>query len=334
MILLPLRSQIFPMLNYPLKFRPILKEKIWGGNKLENLLHKKADGKRMGESWEISAVEENISVVANGRLEGKSLKDLLGEHRGNLVGGKIYEKFKEQFPLLIKFIDADTALSVQLHPNDDLARERHSSFGKTEMWYIMQADEGAQINIGFKESISEAEYLKYLNSGKITDVLHFEKVKRGDTFYINPGKVHAIGAGVLLAEIQQTSDITYRIFDWNRTDEQGNSRELHTALALKAIDFEKRDDFKRTYSEEKNQSNTIVSCPYFTTNFLPVTGRLEKDYAAVDSFVIFMCVSGTAEISVDSNSEVIQQGQTVLIPAENKKVEIFSEGSELLEVYI
>ncbi len=322
------------MLNYPLKFRPILKEKIWGGNKLENLLHKKAGGKRMGESWEISAVEENISVVANGPLEGKSLRDLLREHRGQLVGEKIYGKFKDQFPLLIKFIDAHTALSVQLHPNDQLARERHNSFGKTEMWYIMQADEGAEINVGFKKSISEAVYLEHLNSGKITEVLHFEEVKKGDTFYINPGKVHAIGAGVLLAEIQQTSDITYRIFDWNRTDEQGDSRELHTALALKAIDFEKKEDFKRTYSDTKNQSNNIVSCPYFTTNFLPVTGRLKKNYATEDSFVIFMCVSGTAEISVSGNSESIEKGQTVLIPAENKEVQIFSEGSELLEIYI
>lgn len=322
------------MLNYPLKFRPILKEKIWGGSKLENLLHKEADGKRIGESWEISAVEENISVVANGPLEGKSLKVLLRKHQGNLVGEKIFRAFKDQFPLLIKFIDADTELSVQLHPNDQLARERHNSFGKTEMWYIMQADEGAEVNVGFKQSISQSEYLEHLNSGKITELLHFEKVRKGDTFFINPGKVHAIGAGVLLAEIQQTSDITYRIFDWGRTDEQGNSRELHTDLALGAIDFEKKADFKRTYSEEKNQSNTIVSCQYFTTNFLPVTGRLEKDYSALDSFIIFMCVSGTAEISISSNSETIQKGQTVLIPAENKKVQIFSEGAELLEIYI
>ncbi len=322
------------MLNYPLKFRPLLKEKIWGGSKLEELLHKKAEGRRIGESWEISAVEENISVVANGPLEGKSLKALLQEYQGKLVGESVYRRFQDQFPLLIKFIDADTELSVQLHPNDELARERHNSFGKTEMWYIMQADEGAEVNVGFKKSITEAEYLEHLNSGKITELLHFEKVKKGDTFFIKPGKVHAIGAGVLLAEIQQTSDITYRIFDWNRKDEQGNSRELHTNLALKTIDFEKKADFKRTYSRSQNESNNIARCEYFTTNFLPVGAELEKNYSAVDSFVILMCVSGTAEISVGENSEGIQKGETVLLAAENKKVRISSKGAELLEIYI
>ena len=308
------------MLNYPIKFCPILKE---------------TNSTNLGESWEISGVKNDISEVENGPLKGKSLQELLETYKAEILGKKIYKLFGAEFPLLIKFIDAKTELSVQLHPHDEIAKKKHDSFGKTEMWYIMQANEGAEINVGFKKSISEAEYLEHLNSGKITDLLNFEKVKKGDSFFINTGKVHAIGAGVLLAEIQQTSDITYRIYDWDRVDAEGNSRDLHTDLALEAIDFEKKDDFKREYSKKENESNNIASCEYFTTNFLPLKGELEKGYSEIDSFVIYLCVNGSAKISVDGNSEIIQQGQTVLIPAKNDKIKLSSEnGAELLEVYI
>lgn len=322
------------MLNYPIRFEPILKEKIWGGNKLRNILNKDSNREDLGESWEISGLKGDISVVANGPLKGKTLNDLLVEYKERLLGEKNFKKFGAEFPLLIKFIDAKTELSVQLHPNDEIARKRHNSFGKTEMWYIMQADEGAEINIGFKKSISEAEYLEHLNSGKITNLLNFEKVKKGDSFFINPGKVHAIGAGVLLAEIQQTSDITYRIYDWGRIDSEGKSRELHTDLALDAIDFERKEDFRNKYSRIKNHSTNIASCEYFTTNFLPVNGNIVKDYSHLDSFVIYMCVSGEAEVTVGENSEKIIQGQTLLIPAENNQVQITSEGAELLEIFV
>lgn len=322
------------MLDYPIKFKPILKEKIWGGKKLREVLNKDAAGDNLGESWEISGVAEAVSVVENGPLKGTSLNRLLVDYKEELLGEKIYKEFGAEFPLLIKFIDAKTELSVQLHPNDELARQRHNSFGKTEMWYIMQADENAEINVGFKETISKADYIEHLNEGKITEVLNFEKVKKGDSFFINTGKVHAIGAGVLLAEIQQTSDITYRIYDWDRTDSEGNSRELHTALAIDAIDFEKKEDFKLEYGSEKNTSSNIATCEYFTTNFLPVSGKVEKDYGQIDSFIIYMCVSGNAEIAVNGNSETIEQGQTILIPAKNNKVHISSENAELLEVYI
>ena len=322
------------MLNYPIKFRPILKAKIWGGNKLKEILNKESEQENLGESWEISGVENDISVVKNGPLEGKTLNELLAEYKEDFLGKKIFEEFGAEFPLLIKFIDAKTALSVQLHPNDELAQQRHKSFGKTEMWYIMQADENAEINIGFKETISKADYIEHLEAGEIVSLLNFEKVNKGDAFFINTGKVHAIGAGVLLAEIQQTSDITYRIYDWDRKDSEGNSRELHTALAIDAIDFEKKDDFKLKFDTAENQSSNITSCQYFATNYLPVKGKLEKDYSGVDSFVIYMCVSGQSEILIDGNSEVIKQGETVLIPAENMNVEISSEEAELLEVYI
>src|SRR5690606_15421199 len=240
-------------LDYPLLFHPILMERIWGGNKLKTILNKKAGNGNFGESWEISNVKGNSSVVSNGPLTGRSLEELLSQMPEELLGKKVFEKFGEEFPLLIKFIDARTALSVQLHPNDELARERHNSFGKTEMWYIMQAEEKANINVGFKRSISREEYIDHLEAGKITELLNFEEVQKGDAVFINTGKVHAIGAGVLLAEIQQTSDITYRIYDWDRTDEEGKARELHTELALDAIDFEKKEDYARPYDKQVNQ---------------------------------------------------------------------------------
>ncbi len=327
-------GKLIEMLNYPIKFEPILKEKIWGGSKLRDILHKRSGKKNLGESWEISGVKGDISVVANGPHKDRSLNDLLEEYREKLLGEKNFKIFGTQFPLLIKFIDAGADLSVQLHPHDKIAKERHDSFGKTEMWYIMQADEGAEINIGFKKSISKEEYLEHLNSGRITEILNFEKVKKGDSFFINTGKVHAIGAGVLLAEIQQTSDITYRIYDWDRVDDEGKSRELHTDLALEAIDFEKKDDFKRPYTRVQNHSTNIATCEYFTTNFLPVNGNISKNYAHLDSFVIYMCVSGEAEVSIGGNSERISQGETLLIPAENKEVQISAEAAELLEVFV
>lgn len=322
------------MLNYPLRFEPILKEKIWGGNKLRKVLHKNSENENMGESWEISGVENNISVVENGLLKGSSLKDLLLKYQDKLVGEKVYQKFDSEFPLLIKFIDAKTDLSVQLHPDDKIARNRHNSSGKTEMWYILRADEGARINIGFSRKISKKEYLEHLESGTITKLLHFEEVKEGDAFFIEPGRVHAIGGGVLLAEVQQTSDVTYRIYDWDRVDEKGIPRELHTELALDTIKFDQKSDFKLDFARNLNQASRILECKYFTTNFLPVAGTITRDNTSLDSFVIYMCVKGLAEVSVNGNSESIAMGQTLLIPAENKEVLISSEAADLLEVFV
>ncbi|AVR46246.1 mannose-6-phosphate isomerase [Christiangramia fulva] len=322
------------MINYPVKFRPILQDKIWGGNKLKEILNKDTNRNRIGESWEISGVEGNVSVVDNGCQKGRTLKEIIHSHKADLVGKKIYDQFGDDFPLLIKFIDAQTDLSVQLHPNDELAKQRHNSFGKTEMWYVLQADEGAKLNIGFNKTLDKREYLEYLEKGKITELLHFEEVEKGDAVFINTGKVHAIGGGILLAEIQQTSDVTYRIFDWNRKDDEGNSRELHTALALDAIDFEQKDDYKLTYDKKINSSSQIASCEYFTTNFLPVKGKLKKDYSSLDSFVIYMCVEGEAKIRLEGNSENIKKGESILIPASCKEVLLEADNAELLEVYI
>ena len=322
------------MPDYPIKFTPLLKEKIWGGNKLKEILHKNGGEQKIGESWEISGIENETSVVSNGKYRGKDLTEILKLHRENLVGKKVYKKFGNNFPLLVKFIDANTELSVQLHPNDALAKERHNAFGKTEMWYILQADDEAKINIGFKESIDKNTYLKHLQEGTIVSLLNFEKIKTGDAFFINTGKVHAICAGVLLAEIQQASNITYRIYDWDRKDDHGKSRELHTELALEAIDFEVKNDFRLSYNQEINTASNIVRNEYFTTNFLPVKGKVCKDHKDLDSFIIYMCTSGKAVITVNNHSEVIERGQTLLIPAKCKQIEIVAENAELLEVYI
>ncbi|WP_010136879.1 type I phosphomannose isomerase catalytic subunit [Ochrovirga pacifica] len=322
------------MINYPIKFAPILKDKIWGGTKLKNLFNKQAESETTGESWEISNVPGDISIVANGTMAGKSLTEIIKEHKGDLVGEKIYQEFGEKFPLLIKFIDAKENLSIQLHPNDQLAKERHNSFGKTEMWYVMDADADSKLNVGFTKDLDKESYLEALNSGKILDILNFEEVSKGDSFFIKEGLVHAIGAGCLIAEIQQTSDITYRIYDWDRVDSEGNSRELHTELALDAIDYKFNKDFKCKYDKITNKSSNIASCQYFTTNYVKVEGQVNKEYKEIDSFVIYMCVEGEAEVSTGQISENIKKGETILIPANQKQVAIKAKEAELLEVYI
>ncbi|RUA12840.1 MAG: mannose-6-phosphate isomerase [Flavobacteriia bacterium] len=322
--------------NYPLKFKPILKEKIWGGEKLKNVLNKKTDKSNVGESWEISDVQGDTSIVSNGALEGKSLSELIVEFKEELVGEKVYRQFKNKFPLLIKFIDAAQPLSIQLHPNDKLAKERHNSFGKAEMWYIMQADPGSGLIVGFKKEVSKAEYLENLKNKTLTEILNFEPVKEGDVYFIPTGRVHAIKEGVLLAEIQQTSDITYRIYDWDRVDDQGNSRELHTELALDAIDYKVQDSYKTSYTKKLNNTVNIVDCQYFNTNIISFDKEVKIDYSNKDSFIIYMCVKGSAQILFnEANSEKISKGETLLIPASLKELTLKPDGyTEILEIYI
>ncbi len=323
------------MLNYPLKFAPILKEKIWGGNKLVTKLNKNSLLKNIGESWEISDVENNVSIVSNGDLKGKSLKELLQIYKANLIGENNYSNFGDKFPLLIKFIDAKQDLSVQVHPNDKLSKKYHNSFGKTEMWYIVEADKKAKLILGFKDIITPKEYVHLLKEKKIMTVLNSENVKKGDAFFIKPGTVHSIGVGIVLAEIQQTSDITYRIYDFDRVDADGNKRELHTELAIEALNFSNKIDAKRDYSTKINTLNNIVTCTYFKTNFLPVVNEKVIDYSKTDSFVIFMCVEGNATISIFDNSTTVIFGETVLIPANAQEVIITTKmGCKLLEITV
>ena len=260
---------------YPLKFKPILKDKIWGGTKLTEQFNKPSDSNQLGESWEISTVPGDVSEVVNGEFKTQNLQGLLELYKGDLIGDKNYKRFGNNFPLLIKFIDAKQDLSIQLHPDDNLAKERHNSFGKTEMWYVMQADKDANLIVGFNQKMDNDRYLKHLNEKTLTEILNFDNVKAGDTYFIEAGRVHAIGAGVLLAEIQQTSDVTYRVYDWGRVDEEGNERELHNDIAIDAFKFDLKDDFRINYNKEKNASNKMVSCPFFTTNFIELDSNLE-----------------------------------------------------------
>lgn len=318
---------------YPLKFTPILKDKIWGGNKLIKSLGKPTSSGSVGESWELSDVEGNTSIVANGVLKGTSLKTLLQNHKADLVGQKVYDQFGEKFPLLIKYIDAKQDLSVQLHPNDKLAKERHNSFGKTEMWYVMQADDNSNLIIDFNQSVTKDLYLKHLNNKTLPSILNFETVRKGDTFFIEVGRVHAIGAGVMLAEIQQTSDITYRVYDWDRVDNQGNSRELHNDLAIDAIDFNMPNNFKVSYKTQQNRPENLVTCPYFTTNIVEINKTIYKQNSH-DSFMIYMAVGGDAVFEFDGKPTYLLYGETILIPASIKEFKITSTNAELLEVYI
>jgi len=323
-------------INYPIKFESILKEKIWGGEKLKKLLKKDSDKNNIGESWEISDHEGDISVVSNGNLKGKSLRDLIKIYKSDLVGKNVYQQFGDQFPLLIKYIDAKEPLSIQLHPNDELAKRRHNSFGKTEMWYVMQADEGGNLIVGFKKEVSKEEYVTHLKNKTLKDILNAEEVKEGDVYFIPTGRVHAIGAGVLLAEIQQTSDITYRIYDWDRKDDQGNSRDLHTEEALDAIDFKVENSYKTPYTKKLDKAVNIVNCEYFTTNFISVNSNINIDNSNKDSFVIYMCVGGEGvELNGADFSEKLNYGETILVPASLNKFKFESNGySELLEIYI
>lgn len=322
-------------INQLIKFEPILKDKIWGGEKLASLLNKQSKRKDIGESWEISDVEGDTSMVINGHLKGKDLKELISEFKSDLVGEKVYTHFGGKFPLLIKFIDAKEALSIQLHPNDTLAKERHNSFGKTEMWYVMQADKNANLIVGFQKEVSSEDYIKHLETKSLLDILNVDEVQKGDVYFIPTGRVHAIGAGVLLAEIQQTSDVTYRIYDWDRPNPDGTFRDLHTEEAIDAIDYSAKDSYKTEYSKKENASSEIVSCQYFTTNVLPIKGEISINHQEKDSFVIYMCVEGNVTFQYENQTEKLKTGETILVPACIKNIKIIADqASELLEVYI
>jgi mannose-6-phosphate isomerase len=318
---------------YPLKFRPIYKEKIWGGQKLNTILNKDLPlDKKIGESWEISAVEDNISVVENGFLAGNALNELVEIYMGDLLGDKVYEKYGIEFPILIKFIDANDDLSIQVHPDDKLAKERHQAYGKNEMWFIMQAEENAGLYFGFSTGINKDNYL---NVSNIKDFIYKEELEPRNIYEICAGRVHSIGKGVLLAEIQQTSDITYRIYDWDRTDEKGETRELHKELALDAIHFELAPIKPISYSRETNEINEINRTPNFSTNYMQISKAITRDYAALDSFVIFMAVSGEGIISDENNYHIeLKKGETLLIPAELSMIKIETSGLELLEIFL
>ena len=321
---------------YPLIFEPILKSIIWGGDQICVFKDLQPHQHGIGESWEISDVENNVSIVANGELKGKSLDELIHTFGEKLLGKKVLEQFGTTFPLLIKFIDARDALSIQVHPDDNLAKERHNSFGKTEMWYLIDCAPGAFLYSGFAKQLNPEGYVKSLEDDTFTDYLDKHEVKSGDVFFLPAGRVHAIGAGCFIAEIQQTSNITYRIYDYNRRDAQGNPRELHTELAKDAIDYTIYPEHKLNYNPQKNEIQNLVDCPYFTTNLLDTTQKKAINLSERDSFTIYICMEGELSLTDNNGFEMnIKQGQTVLIPADCNEIVLNPKNSfKLLETYI
>lgn len=319
---------------YPLKFKARFMERIWGGTLLSDSLGKALPkGKKIGESWEISGVDGNISIVANGKLKGNDLQELIEVYMGDLVGDKVYEKFGLEFPLLIKLLDAQEVISIQVHPDDELAGERHQSYGKTEMWYVIDCEADAELYIGFKGKVTREQYLEAVEAGNLPTLLNRVKAKPGDTFFIPAGVIHAIGGGNLIAEIQQTSDITYRVDDWGRVDDAGNPRQLHTELAVDSIDFDNDSNLNVTAAPITNSAVELASCQYFTTNIIEVSASLERDYASLDSFVIYTILNGDLNIVWDGGTEHAVKGDTILIPAQIDSITLKGNG-KLLEVYI
>lgn len=317
-----------------LKFEPLLKQTIWGGNKIIPFKRLDSDMQNVGESWEISGVKDNETVVANGPYMGKTLNALVGEMQERLVGRKNYKRFGNEFPLLIKFIDARQPLSIQVHPTDEIARRQGKSRGKTEMWYVMKSDEGASLLSGLKKQITPGEYRQMVADDTICDAIASYNVKEDDCFFLPAGRIHAIGAGCFLAEIQQTSDVTYRIYDYRRRDKDGNLRELHTALAAESIDYTVAHDYRTKYSAKKNQGTQLVSCPYFNTAVYDLDEPMTLDYSELDSFVILIVLKGDGTLT-DENGDctTFHAGETLLLPATAREVKI--EGSvKFLETYV
>jgi mannose-6-phosphate isomerase len=316
---------------YPLQFEPIFKERIWGGNKLNTFLNKAISSPITGESWELSTVKGDVSKVLLGDYKGLFFDDLIDQFPVAILGQAVYNRFGKEFPLLFKYLDATKDLSIQVHPDDALAKKRHNSFGKTEMWYIMQADPKARIIVGFKEDSNAAEYVENLENKTLLSIMDEVEVQSGDVFFLAAGTVHAIGAGMVVAEIQQTSDITYRLYDFDRVDDKGNTRELHIDLALDAINYNKIETQKK-YTNNTNQSNTIVDCPYFTTNSLPLDGDLAVN-KSTDSFTVYMCIDGFFKIELGQEVFEYKKGDTIFIPAAMNGY-VLSGKASLLEIYI
>lgn len=321
---------------YPLKFNPILKEMIWGGKKLPQKLNVEvAEDVKIGENFAVSGLKNDQSVVSNGALAGKNMTELIETYKEDLLGAKVYQQFGTNFPLLIKYIDANDDLSIQVHPNDEQAKIKHNSFGKTEMWYVVDAEAGAGLVSGFSKKTSADEFEQYHSSGKLMELMQKHPTAAGDTFFIPAGKVHSIGAGNLIAEIQQTSDVTYRIYDFDRRDKFGNPRELHHELAKDAMNYSDDESGKVAYEAKANESVELASCQYFTTNVLNVTDSVSKDYSQLDSFVILMNVGGQCAIKAADVSIELNEMEAALIPASVAKVELAAgDSAKLLEVYI
>ncbi len=322
---------------YPLKFKPIFKDKIWGGNKIHSVMGLDYSPlPNCGEAWMLSGVGEDPSIVSNGFLAGNELNELLEVYMYDLVGDEVYKRFGNEFPVLLKLIDANDWLSIQVHPDDELAAKRNIGRGKTEMWYVLGADENAQLISGFNRKLNQEDYLKKLESNNLPDVMNYEMVSPGDVFFMPAGRVHALGPGVLLAEIQETSDTTYRIYDWDRTDSEGKSRELHIDEALDAIDFEVYKKYRTDYTPAEGESVRLASCEHFTTNLISLEKHaIEKDYSSLDSFVALLCTEGRAFIKDEEEQYDLNTGELILVPAITENILINPlQKTSILEVYM
>jgi len=322
---------------YPLVFEPIFRQMVWGGEKIPAYKGVKTDIGHIGESWEISAYGDKISVVANGPLAGRDLNSLVKEFKAELVGKHVYADTGDEFPLLIKFIDALSDLSIQVHPNNEMAARVHGpeAKGKTEMWYVISADPGAALYCGLKKAITPDDYTRMVADGTITDALQRYEVQPGDVFFLPAGRVHSICSGCFIAEIQQTSDLTYRIWDYGRLGLDGKPRQLHTELAREAIDYKVYPEgYKTAYKHSKNSEVVLVSCPYFTTSLFDLDKPLGKDLHDIDSFIVAMVLEGSGSLECMGTSTPLRQGTTVLIPASAESLRFKTEtGIELITSY-
>jgi mannose-6-phosphate isomerase len=320
---------------YPLRFYPIYKQLIWGGEKLRELYGKTDAPEKTGESWEISQVEDNVSVVSNGFLKGKSLEEVIKIYKSELMGHRIFERFGSRFPLLTKFIHSNDDLSIQVHPGDEYAKKHHGENGKTEMWYILDSENDAQLIVGFNHDLDREIFLDKLNTGHLKEVLNFEKVSEGDVIFLPAGRIHALGPGIILAEIQQTSDMTYRIYDWDRLGQDGKPRELHIEHALNVLDYKAHGSYKTSYPSLMNTHVNLVTCPYFSTQLIHFDRQMDMDYRDLDAFVIYMCLEGELAIHHAGGGPArLVRGDTILIPASMKETSLIpATRSKLLEIY-
>ena len=324
------------------KFEPLLKQTLWGGDRIIPFKHLDTQMERVGESWEISGVKDNETIVANGPDKGKSLNQLVREQKEKLVGADNYQRFGDEFPLLIKFIDARQDLSIQVHPTDEIAHRQDKSRGKTEMWYALGSEEGEvkseklatpMLYNGLKQQITPEQYKEMVENDTITDALARYEVHEGDVFFIPAGRIHAIGAGCFVAEIQQTSDVTYRIYDFKRKDKDGNYRELHTKEAAESINYTVLPNYRTEYELQKNEGVQVVTCPYFTTAVYDLNEPMTLDYSELDSFVILIAVKGSGSLTANGETITFQMGDTVLLPATTDEVKVEGE-VKFLETYV
>lgn len=318
------------------KFKPILKSLLWGGDKIIEYKGIESTQTNVGESWELSGVAGDESIIAEGKYEGVTLSGLIKEFKGELLGTSNYERFGEEFPMLIKFIDAQQALSIQVHPDDELSQKRHNKKGKTEMWYVVGADQGSSLRVGFSQRITPFEYEEHIKNDTITEVLKEYPIENGDLFFLPAGRIHSIGSGALIAEIQQTSDVTYRIYDFNRTDAEGNTRELHTELSKDAINYEILPDYRTHYTKAKNSEIELASCDYFTTMMYDLDQEFTCNYSSLDSFVVVICLEGGGILlSDDGRITTLRQGETTLLPATTKSLTVKPKNTiKILTSYI